>query len=206
MWRPAVRSWRFWCSSSACTASPASRRTARRTTSTSTRAERRARVERLFGGFTNLERVAGVDGHNKRAVLDVLSGTTALRVHFRTASTRAPSGFGAGRAPTSRDSGARCLTSKPSSARTTTGRYALILEDDATPDLVPTWAGSLSDFVETLPEDWTIVQLGVVVRGQAYGPVPRGRRRGGTNARHDALPKRGSLIWSAQAYLVSREG
>ena len=35
--------------------------------------DRRERVERLFGGFTNLERVAGVDGHNKRAVLNVLS-------------------------------------------------------------------------------------------------------------------------------------
>ena len=122
--------------------------------------ERRARVERLFGGFTNLERVAGVDGHNKRAVLDVLSGDHCPP-------SALPNSFDEGSLGVRRGSGTYlsrlgCALSHLKAilrAHDDGREYALILEDDATPDLVPTWAGSLSDFVETLPEDWTIVQL-----------------------------------------------
>ena len=173
--------------------------------------ERRARVERLFGGFTNLERVAGVDGHNKRAVLDVISGDHCPP-------SALPNSFDEGSLGVRRGSGTYlsrlgCALShlKAILRAHDDGRdYALILEDDATPDLVPTWAGSLSDFVETLPEDWTIVQLSALSYEDKLTDLFtqwQETRRNERTPDMTTLPKReGSLIWSAQAYLVSREG
>jgi hypothetical protein len=43
--------------------------------------DRRARMERLFDSFTNLHRVPGVDGHNKREVLDVLRSMPLSPTH-----------------------------------------------------------------------------------------------------------------------------
>ena len=173
--------------------------------------ERRARVERLFGGFTNLERVAGVDGHNKRAVLDVLSEDhcppSALPNSFDEGS------LGVGRGSGTYLSRLGCALSHLKAilrAHDDGREYALILEDDATPDLVPTWAGSLSDFVETLPEDWTIVQLSALSYEDKLTDLFtqwQETRRNERTPDMTTLPKReGSLIWSAQAYLVSREG
>lgn len=173
--------------------------------------DRRERVERLFGGFTNLERVAGVDGHNKRAVLNVLS-------EDHCPPSALPNSFDEGTLGVRRGSGTYlsrlgCALSHLKAilrAHDDGREYALILEDDATPDLVPTWAGSLSDFVKTLPEDWTIVQLSALSYEDKLTDLFTQWQETRRNERAPdltTLPKRaGSLIWSAQAYLVSREG
>ena len=173
--------------------------------------DRRERVERLFGGFTNLERVAGVDGHNKRAVLNVLS-------EDHCPPSALPNSFDEGTLGVRRGSGTYlsrlgCALSHLKAilrAHDDGREYALILEDDATPDLVPTWAGSLSDFVKTLPEDWTIVQLSALSYEDKLKDLFTQWQETRRNERAPdltTLPKRaGSLIWSAQAYLVSREG
>lgn len=173
--------------------------------------DRRARVERLFGDFTNLHRVSGVDGHSKRAVLDVLSSE-----HCPPSSL--PSSFDEANLGVHRGSGTYlsrlgCALSHVNAilrAHDDGVEYALILEDDATPDLVPTWSGSLGDFVETLPEDWTIVQLSALSYGDKLTDLYtqwQETRRDTNTPELMTLPKRaGSLIWSAQAYLVSKQG
>ena len=173
--------------------------------------DRRTRVERLFGGFTNLKRVAGVDGHSKRAVLDVLS-------EEHCPPSELPSSFDEANLGVRRGSGTYlsrlgCSLSHIRAilqAHDDGQEYALILEDDATPDLIPTWSGSLSDFVETLPEDWTIVQLSALSYEDKLTDLYtqwQETRRNEHAPDLTTLPKRaGSLIWSAQAYLVSEAG
>ena len=173
--------------------------------------DRRARVERLFGAFTNLHRVAGVDGHSKRAVLDVLSAEhcppSSLPRSFD------ETNLGVRRGSSTYLSRLGCALSHVQAilrAHDDGREYALILEDDATPDLVPTWVGSLHSFVQTLPKDWTIVQLSALSYGDKLTDLFtqwQETRRDTREPSLTTLPKRaGSLIWSAQAYLVSREG
>ena len=172
--------------------------------------DRRARMERLFDSFTNLHRVPGVDGHNKREVLDVLSKHCPP--------SQLPDSFDEGNLGVTRGSGTYlsrlgCTLSHLKAilrAHDDGHEYALILEDDATPDLIPTWPGSLRDFIHTLPEDWTIVQLSALSYGDKLTDLYtqwQETRRNERTPRLTTLPKTaGSLIWSAQAYLVSKEG
>ena len=153
----------------------------------------------------------GVDGHNKRAVLNVLS-------EDHCPPSALPNSFDEGTLGVRRGSGTYlsrlgCALSHLKAilrAHDDGREYALIMEDDATPDLVPTWAGSLSDFVKTLPEDWTIVQLSALSYEDKLKDLFTQWQETRRNERAPdltTLPKRaGSLIWSAQAYLVSREG
>jgi len=86
---------------------------------------------------------------------------------------------------------------------------ALILEDDATPDLIPTWTKEMDEYILKLPEDWTIVQL------SAIGSEDEARELFYEWQRHRAsapgrllstLPKGFTEIGSTQAYLISRRG
>lgn len=172
--------------------------------------DRRERVERLFAPFKHLHRVPGIDGHSKSSVMDVLSS--------KCPPSMLPNSFDEGNLGVHRGDGTYlsrlgCTLSHVKAilkAHDDERDYALILEDDATPDLVPTWHGTLRDFVETLPEDWTIVQLSALSYGDKLTDlfVQWQETRLNTNEPGlTTLPKNaGSLIWSAQAYLVSKRG
>ena len=86
---------------------------------------------------------------------------------------------------------------------------ALILEDDAKPDLMPTWSTDLDSYVERLPEDWTLVQLSALGRESAVETLffdwqrERSRAPGKSLS---TLPKGVRRLQGTQAYLISRRG
>jgi GR25 family glycosyltransferase involved in LPS biosynthesis len=180
--------------------------------------ERRERMERLFAGtFPELTRVPGIDGHNKTDVQHALSAKHC-------APEQLPHSFDDVNLAVKRGSGTylsrlgctlshlRAILKAYDDGR----EYALILEDDATPDLIPTWPGSFQQYVEMLPKDWSIVQLSALSYGDKLTDLFiqwQGARRA-EEQNHDErsgspmtmAKDAGSLIWSAQAYLVSRKG
>ena len=172
--------------------------------------DRRERVEELFAPFKHLHRIPGIDGHSKSSVMDILSS--------KCPPSMLPNSFDEGNLGVHRGDGTYlsrlgCTLSHLKAilkAHDDERDYALILEDDATPDLVPTWHGTLRDFVKTLPENWTIVQLSALSYRDKLTDlfVQWQETRLNTNEPGlTTLPKNaGSLIWSAQAYLVSKRG
>lgn len=86
---------------------------------------------------------------------------------------------------------------------------ALILEDDAKPDLIPTWSTDFDGYVERLPEDWTLVQLSALGRESAVETLffdwqrERSRAPGKSLS---TLPKGVRRLKGTQAYLISRRG
>tara|TARA_B100000683_G_scaffold257768_2_gene279621 strand:+ start:606 stop:1733 length:1128 start_codon:yes stop_codon:yes gene_type:complete len=86
---------------------------------------------------------------------------------------------------------------------------ALILEDDAKPDLIPTWSTDFDGYVERLPEDWTLVQLSALGRESAVETLffdwQRARSRAPGKSL-STLPKGVRRLKGTQAYLISRRG
>jgi len=67
-------------------------------------------------------------------------------------------------------------------------RLAIILEDDVAPDLIPYWDETVHQMIETLPEDWTVINL---------NPSCDLKKLSSYSKRH---------CWSAEAYLINRTG
>lgn len=85
--------------------------------------------------------------------------------------------------------------------------YALILEDDVVPDLVPFWREDLPHYVHGLPRGWSIAQLALIgdeaMWDQAYDgwyTAVAGGRWG------PAKVAASTVFWSTAAYVVSRVG
>ena len=173
--------------------------------------DRRARMEKLFNTFSELKRVPGVDGHSKKDVMQTLNMKHCPPDKLPHSFDDVNLGVKKGSATYLSRLG--CTLSHLRAimrAYEDKREYALILEDDATPDLVPTWPGSLNQYIETLPKDWTIVQLSALSYGEKLKDLYtqwQSQRKDVAGEGPTTMAKNaGSLIWSAQAYLVSREG
>lgn len=173
--------------------------------------DRRERMERFFNTFSELKRVPGVDGHSKTDVLHTLSMKHCPPAQLPRSFDDVNLGVKKGSATYLSRLG--CTLSHLRAilrAYDDKREYALILEDDATPDLVPTWPGSLKQYIETLPDDWTIVQLSALSYGDElknlYTQWQSQRKKEPKSNPTTMTKDAGSLIWSAQAYLISREG
>lgn len=168
-------------------------------------------MENLFDTFSNLKRVHGVDGHNKTDVLQTLSMRHCPPEQL-------PDSFdvdnlGVKKGSSTFLSRLGCTLSHLRAifqAYDEKREYALILEDDATPDLVPTWPGSLKEYIATLPKDWTIVQLSALAYAETltrlYTKWQTERKREHRGVLTTMAKDSGLLVWSAQAYLISRKG
>ena len=78
--------------------------------------------------------------------------------------------------------------------------WALIVEDDVVPDLVPFWTSKdLYAFVSALPPDWSVAQLSLVGDGRMWRELVREWE---LRAYPLVLPS--TSFWSTGAYLVSR--
>ena len=86
---------------------------------------------------------------------------------------------------------------------------ALIMEDDARWDLLPTWSSDLEKFVERLPEDWTVTQLSALGDYAETTKLFYDWQRERKNAPGQSLttlPKGSRRLSGTQAYLISRKG
>lgn len=173
--------------------------------------DRRERMEKFFNTFSELKRVPGVDGHSRTDVLHTLSMKHCPPAQLPHSFDDVNLGVKKGSATYLSRLG--CTLSHLRAilrAYDDKREYALILEDDATPDLVPTWPGSLKQYIETLPDDWTIVQLSALSYGDElknlYTQWQSQRKKEPKSNPTTMTKDAGSLIWSAQAYLISREG
>ena len=78
--------------------------------------------------------------------------------------------------------------------------WALIVEDDVVPDLVPFWASKdLHAFVRALPLGWSVAQLSLVGDGRMWRELVREWEMRG---HPQVVPS--TSFWSTGAYLVSR--
>ena len=78
--------------------------------------------------------------------------------------------------------------------------WALIMEDDVVPDLVPFWTSKdLHTFVRALPLGWSVAQLSLVGDGRMWRELVRGWEVGGYPL---VLPS--TSFWSTGAYLVNK--
>ena len=79
--------------------------------------------------------------------------------------------------------------------------WALVVEDDVVPDLVPFWAmKDLQAFVRALPPHWSIAQLSLVGDGRMWRELVREWE---LRAYPPVVPS--TSFWSTGAYLVSRK-
>ena len=170
----------------------------------------RLAMESQFAGFDGLERVAAVDTLKESALENVIDqarcatkkewpksfyvshGTKKLSVEYMAALGASLSHLNA--IYKAFDDGAE---------------VALILEDNATPDLIPTWATNLKGFASTLPKDWSIVQLSAIGSEwqvqELFFDWQRLRSKAPKRTLR-TLPKNASNVESTQAYLISRRG
>jgi GR25 family glycosyltransferase involved in LPS biosynthesis len=84
--------------------------------------------------------------------------------------------------------------------------YALILEDDITLDTVPFWRFTLPELIASLPPDWGVVQLQVILSVQ-FAKSENGRRliTPEFNPMWALHPHRSNIEWGASAYLIRRD-
>ena len=78
--------------------------------------------------------------------------------------------------------------------------FALILEDDVVPDLLPFWPSNLFDFVADLPKDWSIVQLSLIGEEAMWNRAYEQWESRTSKSRVAATTE----FWSTAAYLVSK--
>ena len=71
--------------------------------------------------------------------------------------------------------------------------YVLIIEDDASLDLVPFWSSKLSEYIQNAPKDWTVLQL---FSDYDYDKLPY------QTVYHQ--PEQNT--WSTVAYVINRQG
>jgi len=94
-------------------------------------------------------------------------------------------------------------------ARDEGARAALVMEDDASPELLPTWTSGLDAYVERLPEDWTVVQLSAYGDERAISKLFfdwQSARLRAPGRYLSTLPKGLRRLSGTQAYLISRRG
>jgi GR25 family glycosyltransferase involved in LPS biosynthesis len=170
----------------------------------------RLAMESHFAGFEGLQRVPAVDAMRESDLENAIDKA-------RCATKRAwPRSFYV-------DDGVKKLSSQYMAALSTSlshltaiykafddgAEVALILEDDAAPDLMPTWANNLEEFALTLPYDWTVVQLSAIGSQQEvkelFSDWQRLRSKTPKYTLH-TLPKSTRNLASTQAYLISRRG
>ena len=86
---------------------------------------------------------------------------------------------------------------------------ALVLEDDASPELMATWMSGLEEYVSRLPDDWTLVQLSALGESSAIMKLfyDWQRERKTAPGRYlSSLPKGMRRLHGTQAYLISKRG
>jgi Glycosyltransferase family 25 (LPS biosynthesis protein) len=77
---------------------------------------------------------------------------------------------------------------------------AIIIEDDASIELLPFWTTSLDEFVSELPPRWSMVQLSLTGSADMWRDAhSKWQRQGGAVSKN-------RRFWGAVAYLISRRG
>jgi GR25 family glycosyltransferase involved in LPS biosynthesis len=86
---------------------------------------------------------------------------------------------------------------------------ALILEDDAVPDLAPWWPQSLEAYIASLPDDWQLSQLSWTTQedraSQKYAASEEFQRQA-LNAVNGSKHFSPQAFWGTVAYLIHRRG
>lgn len=154
--------------------------------------ERRLAVSANFGGVLNVSFVAGVRGKDVAPLM--ATPVEAIPDNYEKSPRKSPEFLGA----------LGCTVSHLVAISLAHGRgldYALILEDDVVPDLLPFWPEDLPRFVAGLPRDWSIVQLALIGDEAMWN-----RAYEGWDKAVAGKVAASTEFWSTAAYLISRAG